>query len=399
MKRRNFVGAVSGLGLAVAGAGLGMTSSLETAGAISSPGMRYRRLGRTGLKVSEIGLGGSPVPEEPVFNLAMERGVNYVDTSSSYMNGNSERIIGRMIRGRRDRFIVATKFHPGRRHRTSAGLISEAEGSLQRLNTDYIDVLLVHGAGDPDTPLADYVLKAFETLKNQGKIRFTGISCHHDPVRVLLPAIQSGRYDMITVAYNAYSGTRVEAGRVYADYLKESGVDTVLNAAKQGDLGVIAMKVMAGGDRQELSAFQTGGVSLPQAKIKWVLRDRRVSGIISEMSNFSMLEENLAALGRPFSRREKDQLQRHVAEHSSAYCRMCGACAEVCPEAIRIPDILRYGMYCIGYGKAQSARTAYRSLPERAKFTGCTQCGLCETSCPYGVAIRANLKEAHRLLA
>ena len=399
MKRRQFVSELSRLGLLTVGCAFGRPLRQDGSTAGGKQDMRYRRLGGTGLKVSEIGMGGSPVPDEPVFRLAMERGVNYVDTSSSYMNGNSERIIGRMIRGMRDRFIVATKFHPGRRHRTTAGLMGEVEGSLERLNIDCIDVLMFHGARDPEEVVADYVLEAFEQLKKQGKIRFSGVSCHHDPVRVLLPAIHSGRYDMITLAYNAYSGTRVVDGKVYSNYLQESGIDAVLNAAKRKDMGIIAMKVMAGGERQDLTPFQPEGISLPQAKIKWVLRDQRVSGIITEMRNFAMLEENLGALGRPFARREKAQLERHVQETSFAYCRMCGDCLAACPRGIAVPDILRYGLYLSGYGKVATARSAYRRLPRQVNAAACTHCGICESQCPYGVAIRTNLKHAHRLLA
>lgn len=398
MKRREFVAALSGLGIFATAPEL-FPAHCPDASASIPPPMEYRRLGRTGLRISAISLGGSPVPSEPVFQLAMDRGVNYVDTSSSYMNGNSERIIGRMIAGRRDRFIVATKFHPGRRHRAAAGLIGEVEGSLSRLSTDYIDVLLVHGARDPELLQADYVLEAFLQLKRQGKIRFTGVSCHHDPATVLMPAIKSGHYDMISIAYNVYSGNRVEDGRVYADYLQEAGISKILDAAERKDVGVIAMKVMAGGDRQELSRYRVPGVSLPQAKIRWVLADRRVSGIITEMLNFDMLHENLGALGSPITPREQACLNRHVKRNSSTYCRMCGVCEKVCPQQIAISDILRYSLYCSGYGKIRAARAGYRNLSLHAKVTGCMQCGLCEVHCPYGVAVLRNLGTAYRLLA
>lgn len=387
------------MSLAASGRMLAGIPGSHDQGQNSSGSMGYRLLGKTGLKISEVSLGGSPVPDEPVFRLAMERGVNYVDTSSSYMNGNSERMIGGYIRDRRDGFVVATKFHPGRRHHTTAGLISEVEGSLKRLNTDYIDILMVHGARDADILGADYVLEAFDRLKKQGKIRFTGVSCHHDPVGVLLPAISGGRYDMITLAYNAYSGTRVEKGRVYTDYVKESGIDTVLAAAARHRVGVVAMKVMAGGERQDLSSFLSTGKSLAGAKIKWVLRDRRVSGIISEMLSFAHLEENLAAAGQPFTFHERFRLRNDVNRYSDEYCRMCGACAPACPRGIPIADILRYRLYYTGYRKAAMARYAYGRLPRDVNAAACLDCGACESRCPYNVAIRTNLKQAHRLLA
>jgi hypothetical protein len=83
----------------------------------------YRRLGRTDMVVSEISLGGSPVPPEPVFRKAIEMGVNYFDTSAFYSNGNSERKIGKIIKGRRDSFYVTTKFRPFKNRNKKADLM------------------------------------------------------------------------------------------------------------------------------------------------------------------------------------------------------------------------------------------------------------------------------------
>lgn len=362
--------------------------------------MTYRRLGRTDLMISEISLGGSPPPSEPVFLRAIEMGVNYVDTSSVYSNGNSERLIGRVLRGRRDRFHVATKFHfHGGWQDTREDLIREAEGSLSRLATDYVDILLVHNVSSAHVLVHEEVLAAFERLKRDGKIRYTGVSCHVDPVGVLTPAIESGRYDMITVAYNSYSGTQVEEDKVVDDYLKISGIEKVLALAKEKDVGVVAMKSMAGGQRQDLAAFRTEGVSLPQAKLKWVLQNDAVSAVITEMFTFDMLKENLAVSGKQLSAAENDVLMRHVRATGEDVCRMCGACLPGCPSDITIPDILRYLMYHRDYGKSDLARSGYRTIPASNTVRGCTGCGTCEQTCPYGVRIVRNLHRAHRMLA
>ena len=362
--------------------------------------MTYRRLGRTDLMISEIGLGGSPAPPEPVFLKAIEMGVNYVDTSSSYSGGNSERLIGRVIKGRRDKIHIDSKFHFGRRgHDTRDGLVREAEGSLSRLQTDYLDILLVHNASSGQEATHEEVLGAFERLKKDGKIRYTGVSCHLDPVGVLTPAIRCGRYDMITVAYNAFSGRHVEKDKVYDDYLKISGIEKVLDLAKENDVGVVAMKTMAGGQRQSLAGFQAEGVSLPQAKLKWVLGNDAVSAAITEMVTYEILEENLAVSGKQMSAGEKDSLLRYVETVGGDVCKMCGSCLPGCPEAIAIPDLLRSLMYYRDYGKRGLARSAYRKIPEPNRGAGCTSCGACEEICPYGVRIVDNLRRADRVLA
>jgi predicted aldo/keto reductase-like oxidoreductase len=361
-------------------------------------GMRYRRLGRTELKISEVSLGGSPVPPEAVFRRAIELGVNYVDTSSSYMEGNGERLIGKLIKGRRDRFHVATKFHPGRKHKTKEALIEEAEGSLKRLDTDYVDVLLYHGANDTEWLTHDEVLGAFEKLKKDGKARFTGVSCHRNPVEVLTAAIESGHYDMITVGYNAHSGEKPEDGKVYDNYLKLSGVEEVIERARKKDVGVVAMKTMAGGERQNLKKYRTEGVSLPQAKLKWVLENKAVTAVITEMLSFEILEENLGAIGVKMSGEEQEVLNHWRRETSGDYCRMCGACRPVCDQEIAVPDIFRFSNYHSGYGRPAQARAAYRTLPESRTYPGCTRCGRCEEACPHGLPIVKKLEHAHRLL-
>jgi predicted aldo/keto reductase-like oxidoreductase len=361
--------------------------------------MYYRRLGRTDLMVSEISLGGSPVPSEPVFKKAIEMGVNYVDTSQSYMRGNSERQIGKLIKDRRDKFFVSTKFHAGRRKKTKEQIIKEAEESLARLDSDYVDCYLLHGASSSEILLDEEVLSAFDQLKKDGKIRFTGTSCHRDPAGALIPAIKSGKYDMVTVAYNAYSGDQEEKDKVYDDYLATSGIGRVLAAAKEKDVGVVAMKSMAGGDRQNLAAFKAEGVTLPQSKLKWVLKNDAVGAIITEMMTFEMLEENIGASGAKAGKEEEEALKKYVKATSRETCRMCGTCYKQCPSRVAIPDILRYASYYHGYGKPMQARAAYRSLPDPATYRACDGCGKCEAACPFSLPILRKLHHAHRLLA
>lgn len=362
--------------------------------------MTYRRLGRTDLFLSEIGLGGSPPPPEPVFRRAIEMGVNYVDTSSVYLNGNSERRIGEILRGSRGKFHIATKFHVSRGWQdTRDALIREAEGSLQRLRTDYLDILLAHNVVSARVVEHEEVLAAFETLKKDGKVRYTGVSCHRNPVEVLTSAIRGGRYDMITVAYNAFSETVREEGEAVGDNRKTSGIGKVLAFAKERGVGVVAMKTMAGVPRQDLDAYLGEGVSLPQAKLKWVLEDDAVSAVITEMDTFDKLEENLAVSGKPLSPAENEFLMRYVEAAGRDVCRLCGTCLPGCPSVIPIPDVLRSLQYHRDQGKGDLARRTYRAIPAARNARKCTQCGMCEQACPYAVRVIHNLRQAHRVLA
>ena len=140
--------------------------------------MAYRRLGRTGLSVSEISLGGSPLPDWSLFREIIERGVNYVDTSTSYGNGNSERQIGRLFKEvGRDKIFVCTKFHL-RGSWDGDSILRSVEGSLERLQTDCIDCLQIHMVTQLEELRHEGFHAAFRELKAEGKVRFLGLSCH-----------------------------------------------------------------------------------------------------------------------------------------------------------------------------------------------------------------------------
>ena len=391
MDRRRFIRNVS----------LTMAAGMKMPGALGAPppALRYRRLGRTGLRVSEISLGGSPLPPEAVLRQALEYGVNYVDTSSSYMNGNSERLIGKILKGRRDRLIVATKFHAGRPGTDRAALEKEFEGSLKRLDVDCVDILMIHGARSPDVIGDETVLRLFETFKKAGKIRFTGVSCHTRPLEVLPPAIRGGHFDVINLAYNAFSGSSIRPDGIYDDYLRRSGIEGLIELAHAHDVGVVAMKTMAGGDRQDLRAFREAGVGLATAKLKWVLSNPHVSTAITEMTTFDMLEENLSASGSSLSAGERSALAEHLVVRSRTSCGFCGQCAPVCEAGIAIPDIFRYVYHHSFQGKKTQAREEYARLAERERYEGCTDCRRCVSVCPNRLPIPRLLKIAHRVLA
>ena len=149
--------------------------------------MEYRRLGRTGLKVSEICLGtmtfGHGTNEEEaarIVDLATGAGVNFFDTANSYADSASETILGQILKGRRRDAIVATKFfNPMGPDVNSSGasrfhMMHTVEDSLRRLQMDYIDILYIHHV-DTQTPL-DETLRVLDDLVRQGKIRYTACS-------------------------------------------------------------------------------------------------------------------------------------------------------------------------------------------------------------------------------
>ena len=148
--------------------------------------MEYRQMGRSGLRVSAIGLGCNPFGNEvdvpgagAIVGRALDLGVTYFDTADSYFEGRSEDFLGRALEGKRDRAIVATKFGNPILPGTSAGasrayIIKACEASLKRLRTDYIDVYQVHSP-DRSTPIEE-TMRALDDLVRAGKVRYIGAS-------------------------------------------------------------------------------------------------------------------------------------------------------------------------------------------------------------------------------
>jgi len=364
-------------------------------------GMWYRRLGRTGLFISEISLGGSPLPDWSLFREIIERGVNYIDTSTSYGNGNSERQIGRLFKeAGRDKVFVCTKFHLRDRW-DEASIISSVEGSLRRLQTDHVDVLSIHGAERPEDLADKRVVSAFERLKKEGKCRFCGLSCHSNHESILQTAVDCGRYDMVQVGYNVFDIEEPsQSVETYDDYLGVSRMRDMIDYAARREVGVIAMKTLkVGGRRQNLDRYRTGTSSLFQAMLRWVLENRQVSSAVTEILNREQLEEDLAVPGTVLSPEEKAALWLHVAENGRDYCRLCGRCRERCPSQLATTDILRMLAYHESYGKSAAARTFYSRFKPAETALACRDCGQCEKACPYSVHVRARIREAHASLS
>ncbi len=363
--------------------------------------MHYRRLGRTNLLISEISLGGSPLPDWPLFLQALERGVNYIDTSCNYGNGNSERQIGRMFKEfGRDKAYVGTKFVLRGGSWSEESIVKSVNASLQRLQTDYVDVLLIHGAENEEHLTDESVLGAFERLKKEGKYRFRGLSCHSNHRRVMQRAAECGHYDMVMLAYNVFDIQEGEKNiKVYDDYLAESGIRGLITLASSKDVGIIAMKTLkVGGRRQNLEKYKTGKTSLFQAMLKWVLENKNISSAAIEMLTYEQLEEDLSVAGLPLSEEERRNLFLYVAKNSKDYCHLCGICQASCPSLVPTAEILRILAYDQSYQKTDLARKLYSELRQEHGGFSCQDCGQCERVCPYRVSVRKKIKEAGLLL-
>ena len=363
--------------LAVAGGALSRASGATAATGEASaegewrnrlPGMKYRRLGRTGFMVSEIVQGGDPITPDNYrhVQVAVERGLNYLDTAPVYAGGKSEPGFAEVLKAvGRDRVFVTTKVsafggtrndayqkvfagltrgeqesvlkevtgylrerdatlpsymghyfrgqleeiendalsdvletrYPGKidaRAAYAETMVQSVEGSLRRLGTDYVDILMCpHGASSYAETQVPEVHETFERLREQGKVRALGVSAHNDPAGVLRGAMAAGVYSMAMVAFNIVNRVHVEPA---------------LKAAKAADFGVIAMKVAQAVFRPNRKAIprpervalleQTvpGDLNTFQKAYRYGLAHPHLSAVISNMADEAQVTENLAVI-------------------------------------------------------------------------------------------------------
>lgn len=350
----------------------------------------HRRLGRTGVLVSDISFGSSSLRSLDVAMLALDRGITYVDTAPDYAREGSEELLGRAMAGRRERIFVASKFCTADGHLppdTPVPRIMEAvEGSLRRLRTDRIDLMHIHSCDRLERLLAPSFHEAFDRLKEQGKARFLGVSSHSPNLRTVAnAAIDSGRFDVLMLAYHHGMGWEL---------------DQILARAAERDVAVVAMKTLKGAKHENLGAFRDDAASYTQAAFRWVLSNPRVSCLVVSFSELRQVDEYLHASGTTLAQADHDVLARYDRLIDGTYCRPhCGECLDSCVARLPVDDVLRYAMYFEDYRSEKEAMRLYGTLGER-NASLCLGCPApCAGTCPHGLAIQSRMLAAHRMLS
>lgn len=373
--RRRFLQA----GLALPAAGLVSSKGLEAAFQ-EPPKVVYRTLGKTGLKVSGVGYGIGFVPIPEVVSRAIDMGVNYYDTSRDY--GESEAIFSKVIKGRRDKIVIATK-SPSRR---KADILKDLDTSLKALGTDHVDIWHLH-ARDVPSMIPDEALEAMEMCKQSGKTRFIGFSCH-DPNRMADFAIETGKFDVVQTTYSYAIG----------GYYRDAAIKKLMDAG----IGVIAMKVVVALTGLNLKTFdnkpRTTGEG-PLAGIKWVLKNPAIGTTVPHMKTIPELEMNFRAMTEPYTPADEKMLYVMNEQIRPDYCRMCYECSGQCPKGMPVTDVLRYLAYNDFCGNYHQALVNLRDLPKEVRDVRCSDCSSCAIKCPNGVHVQDRLIKAQGLLA
>jgi aryl-alcohol dehydrogenase-like predicted oxidoreductase len=336
------------------------------------PGMAYRRLGRTGLMVSEVVSGGDPITSDNYKHIqrAIEMGLNYLDMAPAYHKGDTERAYGRLLAespGLRQKVFLTTKvsgytqlreqlyreifdglpsskqsairsraeslrrergvekpgyyltYFPGQPRafepayirvammpeygervegspKLRAFLINSLEESLKRVGTDHFDIVMCpHGANAPED-LTPGIAEVFRELKQQGKVRFLGVTAHNDPAGIVRAATAAGHYDAAMVAYNVIDGAALEEP---------------IREASAKDVGLIAMKAAHAVATHhkplqpipdwriaKVDRIVPGGDKPPIKAYLWALQNPHIAAVISNLWDETYVRENLAVAGR-----------------------------------------------------------------------------------------------------
>lgn len=331
--------------------------------------MEYRNMGKTGLKVSKIGLGGIPLQRvsaaeaKKIVLTAVDRGINFIDSARAYTD--SEDKIGLSLQGIRDKVVLATKTMS----RTREKMQADIDTSLKALKTDYIDIYQCHNIRTPEEMDMVFApggaLEALQDAQKAGKIRHIGFSAHR--IAMMKEGIQTGVFAAVQMPYN---------------FMERSPEEQVLPLARRQEMGIIVMKPLAG-----------GAISKSDLALRFLI-NKDVTTIIPGMDSVEQVIQNteLAGENRELTPVEWDYLQREAAELGNRFCRRCDYC-KPCPQGIDIPTNFLLIGYFKRYGLPGWARERYSAL--KVKADACSECGLCESRCPYSLPIREMLKETH----
>jgi predicted aldo/keto reductase-like oxidoreductase len=385
----------------LAGAGLSL-APLAAAAAEGPPQIRrHVKLGRTGLDVSDIGFGSSRLSgDEALVRHALGRGITYFDTAEDYTGGRSEETLGRALKGKRNEIVLVSKLGTDAGE-SAASMMARLEGSLRRLQTDHVDVLFNHAVNDPDVIANPGWAEFTEKAKQQGKIRWRGMSGHGGRlIECLDLAIDEDLVDVVLVAFHfGQDPSFYERFTKSLDFVAlQPDLPRVLAKAKQKNVGVVAMKTLRGARLNDLRTFEAGGATFAQAAFRWVLSHPHVDSLIVTMKEPQQVDEYLGASG--WTRERAGDLRLLAAyeeRNGAAQCRYgCTACASSCPNDVPISDVLRSRMYATDYGDAALGRETYAVLGGGAE--ACLACADRSCACPYGVAIPELTTETHGLL-
>jgi predicted aldo/keto reductase-like oxidoreductase len=392
----------------------------------------YRVLGRTGFRVSDIGCGAMGITNENVLKAIISGGINLIDTAEAYANGNNERMVGRAIKDfPRQSLFINTKIEVSEND-TGKSLISRVRKSLERLDTDYIDGLMLWNVSSVRETENKVFHKVFRQMKNEGLVKFCGVSCHGSNFigeppetmeQIICSAADSGRFDLVMFVYN---------------YVQQEMGENILKLCAKQNIGTTLMKTDPFGGAylnviDLVRNYQNESKAIPEnvqkvydkilkkqekampfllkhglsdinsrkeAAVSFALNNPAVNSVLISFTSFSDVNDYINLSGARLNDKTVSMVNSMRDTYGPLYCRhACGICESKCPSGVPVNTIMRYNHYFIAQSREKFAIQQYHELagPNAEKCSGCK--GFCESACPYGVPIQTLLADAHRNLS
>ena len=355
------------------------------------------------LKLSALGMGAMRLPvidgddakvdEKAAAEMvayAMEKGINYYDTAWGYHNGNSEIVMGKILsQYPREQYYLATKF-PGYDLSNMDKVEEIFEKQLEKCQVTYFDFYLFHNVCEMNIDAyLDKKYGIFEYLmkqKENGRIRHLGFSAH-------------GNYEVMKRFLEAY-GEHMEFCQIQLNYLDWSFQDAKakVELLTEYHIPVWVMEPLRGGKLAKLSEEDTNKLKtlrpdedIPAWAFRFLQAIPEVTMILSGMSNFEQLKDNIATFeeDKPLNEKEMDTLLS-IADgmlNGRVPCTACHYCVSHCPQGLDIPNLLELYNEHVFTGGGFIAPMALMAIPEEKHPSACIGCRSCEAVCPQQIKI------------
>lgn len=379
--------------------------------------MKYRELGATGLKVSEIGMGCEGFAEDNyqeamrLFDAAEELGINYFDLYTS--NPEVRSAVGHALQGRREKFLIQShlcsvwKNGQYERTRNMDEVRKGFSEMMELLQTDYLDVGMIHYCDS----MADWkeiseggVLQYAKELAAAGKIHHIGLSSHNP--EVALAAVRSGDIEVLMFSVNPCYDLQ-PASEDVEDLWKETSYQApLINMDPQRQelyevcqtlgVGITVMKAFGGGDLLNAELSPAGRALTPNQCLHYALTRPAVATVLAGAHSVEQLKQS--ASYEAASEAEKDYaavLAGFPNISWKGHCMYCSHCAP-CPKRLDVASITRFLNLAVAQGQIpETVRNHYELLEHHAGE--CIRCGACEKRCPFEVSIMENMRKASEL--